>query len=61
MNNLNLYRAIYQRPDAKLRPLTYAAGDAADAHSTALQWCAGDKLLTVTLERPLQAPLLVLT
>lgn len=56
----NLYRAIYQRKDGTLRPLTYASGEAQEARHMAEQWTVGDKLLTVRLERPLQAPLLVL-
>ena len=59
--NSNLYRAIYQRTDGTLRPLTFADGTAEQAHRTAEAWAIGDKLLTVRLDRPLQAPLLVLT
>ena len=58
---MNLYRSVYQRSDGTLRPCTFAARDAADAQRTAEQWTAGDKLLTVRLDRPLQAPLLILT
>ena len=57
---MNLYRAIYQRKDGTLRPLTFADGTAEQARKTAEQWTVGDKLLTVRIERPLQAPLLVL-
>ena len=57
---MNLYRAIYQRRDGTLRPMTYASRDAEQAHKDAEQWTCGDKLLTVRLDRPLQAPLLVL-
>ena len=55
-----LYRAIYQRKDGTLRPLTYADSTPEAARRTAEQWTAGDKLLTVRFDRPLQAPLLVL-
>ena len=58
---LNLYRAVFQRPDSSLRPMTYAEKDDADAQRCADQWSCGDKLLIVRLERPLQAPLLVLS
>ena len=57
----NLYRAIYQRADGTLRPLTFADSTPEHAHKTAQQWTVGDKLLTVRLDRPLQAPLLVLS
>lgn len=58
--NYSLYRAIYQRKDGTLRPLTYADSTPEAARKTAEAWTVGDKLLTVTLERPLQRPLLTL-
>jgi hypothetical protein len=58
---LNLYRAVFQRADGSLRPMTFADSTPEAAHKTAEQWTVGDRLLTVTLDRPLQRPLLVLT
>lgn len=58
---MNLYRAIFQRPDGTLRPMSFADSTPEAARRTAEQWTVGDKLLTVHLDRPLQAPLLVLT
>ena len=59
--NLNLYRAQYLRTDGRPRFLTFAAKDAAEALRFAAQWTAGDELTGLRLDRPLQAPLLVLT
>jgi hypothetical protein len=58
---MNLYRATWQRADGSLRHCTFAARDAESAHATAAKWSIGDKLLTVRLDRALQAPLLTLT
>lgn len=57
---MTLYRAIYQRRDSTLRPMTYAARDAEHAALVAAQWACGDRLLTVRMDRELQAPLLTL-
>ena len=58
---MNLYRSVYQRADGTLRAMTHAARDAAQAKHDAEAWSCTDKLLTVRLDRPLQAPLLILT
>ena len=54
-----LYRATYQRPDGRIRGMTFAARDAAKAHADAESWSCCDKLLTVKAVRELQ-PQLVL-
>ena len=57
---MNLYRATYARADGSERHITFAAPNDADAQRTAAQWSVGDKLVAVVMDRPLQAPLLVL-
>lgn len=58
---MNLYRAVFQRSDGTLRPMTFADSTPDSARRTAESWVIGDKLLTVRLDRPLQSPLLTLT
>ncbi len=55
-----LYRAIYQRPDGRIRGMTFAAATDAKAHADAGSWSCCDKLLTVKAVRELQ-PQLTLT
>lgn len=50
-----LYRALFQRPDATLYGLTYAARSAEHAGRFADMWARGNKVLTVKLIRPLQS------
>lgn len=52
-----LYRATYQRPDGRIRGMTFAARDAATAARDAANWTCGDKLLTVAALRELQPQL----
>ncbi len=51
---MTLYRALYQRADGRTRGMTFAARDAAAAAKDAADWCAGDKLLTVSFVRELK-------
>lgn len=53
----SLYRAIYRRADGTQRGHTFAARDAAEAQRVAEQWALSDRLLTLRLDRPLQAPM----
>lgn len=54
---MTLYRATYQRPDGRIRGMTFAARDDAAAASDAASWACTDKLLTVKPVRALQTQL----
>ncbi len=60
MAALSLYRATYVRADGSERHCTFADSDDASAQATARKYAIGDRLVSVLMDRPLQAPLLTL-
>ena len=57
---MTLSRALYQRPDGRIRGMTFCAATDAKANADAESWSCTDKLLTVKAVRELQ-PQLTLT